>query len=639
MNSSPDSAGNTQLRSPQWYESATRWSQLTFVENDPPSYDRAFWLNLFQATKSNAACLSAGGYVAYYPTRVPLHHVSRSIGESDPFGDMVAGARNLGMHVAARVDPHAVHDNVRDAHPEWIARTADGALRRHWAFDGAWVTCALGGYNRDFMTRVISEIAHDYDIDAVFANRWDGHGVCYCDSCRQSFFASSGHDIPVTRDPRHPTWQSYVAWSRQVLTDLVVHWNRTVQNARPHARFIPNMGSDALIEYDLETFRENCPILFVDNQGRSGVSPVWGAGRDGKRMRGLMGDLPIGMVTSVEVEERHRWKDSVQTAAELRLWIANGAAHGLRPWYTKFNAVVRDRRWVAPIVESFLAHAEAEPSLAGLTTKAEIALLDPSTTLRSWDRNDRDAVENHERGFYQALVEAGLPFALISDLALDGGALEHFKLLVIANAAFMSDAQCDAIRAFVQKGGSVVAAFETSRYDELGRPRADFGLADLFGVTATGEARAPTNNLYLELAHDHPLTVGYEGAERIIGGTRHVSIALADPMAQVAFRAVPHFPDLPMEEVYPRAAARDPAIVTRDMVAGGRVVYISDNIGEVFWDVLAADHARLIGNAVRWALGDVPMVEVSGAGLVDVAVQHGAGGSPYISSTSPTPWR
>jgi hypothetical protein len=132
VNSSPDSAGNTQLRSPQWYESATRWSQLTFVENDPPSYDRAFWLNLFQATKSNAACLSAGGYVAYYPTRVPLHHVSRSIGESDPFGDMVAGARNLGMHVAARVDPHAVHDNVRDAHPEWIARTADGALRRHW---------------------------------------------------------------------------------------------------------------------------------------------------------------------------------------------------------------------------------------------------------------------------------------------------------------------------------------------------------------------------------------------------------------------------------------------------------------------------------------------------------------------------
>ena len=36
------------------------------------------------------------------------------------------GCRSMGMHVVARTDPHAVRDEVRAAHPDWIARDADG---------------------------------------------------------------------------------------------------------------------------------------------------------------------------------------------------------------------------------------------------------------------------------------------------------------------------------------------------------------------------------------------------------------------------------------------------------------------------------------------------------------------------------
>ena len=43
---------------------------------------------------------------------------------SDPFGTLVAGCRAMGMHVVARTDPHAVRDEVRAAHPDWIARDA-----------------------------------------------------------------------------------------------------------------------------------------------------------------------------------------------------------------------------------------------------------------------------------------------------------------------------------------------------------------------------------------------------------------------------------------------------------------------------------------------------------------------------------
>ena len=104
-----------------WFDRPMRWVQLTLVENDPGRFDPQFWLDYFRRLHADAATLSAGGIVAYYPTNVPLHHRSAWLGESDPFGTLVAGCRGLGMHVVARTDPHAVRDEVRKAHPDWIA--------------------------------------------------------------------------------------------------------------------------------------------------------------------------------------------------------------------------------------------------------------------------------------------------------------------------------------------------------------------------------------------------------------------------------------------------------------------------------------------------------------------------------------
>src|SRR5580704_16394782 len=100
-----------------WFDKPMRWAQLTLAENDPGSYDPRFWLDYFRRTHSDAACLSAGGCVAYYPTQVPLHHRSRWMGDSDPFGELVAGCRKQGMIVIARTDPHATYQDVYDAHP------------------------------------------------------------------------------------------------------------------------------------------------------------------------------------------------------------------------------------------------------------------------------------------------------------------------------------------------------------------------------------------------------------------------------------------------------------------------------------------------------------------------------------------
>ena len=615
------------LRTPTWYESATRWTQLTLVEDDPQSYDLNFWLGVFDQTKSNATCISAGGYVAYYPSKIALQHVSRYLGETDPFGDLVAGARAREMHVVARVDPHAVHADVALAHPEWISVTEEGAIRRHWSNPEAFVTCAWGDYNRGFMSEVIREVAHTYDIDAIFANRWAGHGVCYCAHCTHAFRAKTGFDLPRKRDPFSEVWQAWLGWSREVLTALVGHWNAVVASERPHGRFIPNIGNSSMLDFKLDDIRRFCPILFVDHQGRTGVVPIWSAGRDGKRMRGVMGNTPVGLVTSTSVEEKWRWKDSVQSPEEIRMWMLDGMAHGLRPWFTKFNGKVHDNRWLPPIAETFHLHAKLEPELAFLSPSAEIALLDPSTTLRSWHADDREAAEGHELGLYHALVEARLPFEFLSDVVMSDAALDRYKVIAVANAAFLSDTQCDSLSRYVERGGSLVISFETSLYDEQGRRRADLGLAALIGASVAGETLGPVKNSYIALdPKGHALTRGLDGATRIIGGTRRVPLRLHDAAGQgFPFRFIPDFPDLPMEEIYPRLPAVDPAAIVRSFPGGGRLVYFPWNIGEVFWEVLNRDHSILIGNAIRWALNSRPRVDVSGNGILDIAIREGAG--------------
>jgi hypothetical protein len=611
------------MRSPDWYKSATRWTQLTLTENDPEKFDPAFWIEIFRRTRSNATCLSAGGYIAYYPSEIPFHYVSKFLGGRDSFGALVEGARRLNMHVMARVDPHAIHDDAAAAHPEWVAIDAEGKPRRHWAWPNVWVANAYGAYNSTFMPEVVKEIVRKYDVDAIFANRWQGHGVDYSEESRRRFKDFSGFSLPLSADAADPAWQAWLQWRRKILTDVIVQWDDAVKNIRPHASFIPNMSGASLMEFDLSVIARHCPFLVVDHQGRRGMELAWSAGRNGKRIRATFPDRPVVLITSIGPEEEYRWKDAVTAPEEIQLWINAGIAHGLCPWFTKFNGVVPDQRWIQPVADSFALHATVEPVLAPMHPVAEIAMIDPSTTLRHWAPETRKDAEKHDLGFYHALIEARLPFALLSDQVLTPASLDRYRLIILANAACLSDAQCEAIRAYVARGGSVIAAYETSLRDEAGKPRRDFALADIFGAHFISGPRGIVKNNYIALNAEHPLNAGYEGAQRIMGGTRLIAV---DTNATTPFLFIPDFPDLPMEEVYARASPTGAAVIARATGHGGRVVYFPWNIGEIFHEVMAIDHARLIRNAVLWALGKTPQITIEGPGVIDIALSEDANG-------------
>ena len=380
----------------------------------------------------------------------------------------------------------------------------------------------------------------------------------------------------------------------------------------------------------MKTVGELAPTLFADRQGRSGLAPIWAAGKNGKEYRATLGKKAIAAITSVGIEDRNRWKDSVQSGDEIRLWMIDGVAQGLRPWFTKFNAKVIDSRWMPVVEDVYKWHFANEAYLRNDQPFARVGLVySQQTALFYGAENAQATVEDAALGYYQALVEARIPFEMVHDRLLDAAHVSQFKTLILPNIAALSADQCNQIRQFVERGGSVVATFETSLYDEWGARRANFGLASLLGVHYGGKTEGPMLNSYLSLNKDpqtgkyHPLLDGFDDGVRIINGT-HQATVVPDGTGVYPLQVVPTYPDLPMEEVFVREGTHGQVgAIARQMareVGSGRVVYLPGDIDRTFWETLNLDQSKLLRNAVLWATNEPAPLTVEGPGVLDVSV-------------------
>jgi hypothetical protein len=387
----------------------------------------------------------------------------------------------------------------------------------------------------------------------------------------------------------------------------------------------------------MKTIGEIVPTLVADRQGRSGVMPPWSIGKNAKEYRATMGRKAVAGMFSVGLEEKYRWKDSVQNGNEIRLWVADLMAQGMRPWFIKFNAKPFDHRWLPVVEELFVWHYQNERYFRNEASLARVGLVYSQRTATFYGGEQaRAKVEDPALGFYQALVEARVPFEMVHDGLLDAGHLAPYRTLILPNIAALTTAQCSQIQDFVAKGGSVIATYETSLYDEWGARRNDFGLASLFGASYAGRTEGPILNSYLTLEKDpatgrfHPLLAGIDNTTRIINGVNRVIVSPTTPGDHSPLGVVPSYPDLPMEEVFPRPAtqsvgpdsgnsAQQAGVFVRQ-VGRGRVVYFPWDVDRTFWELLNVDHGTLLRNAVLWATDEPTPLTVKGPGVLDVAI-------------------
>jgi hypothetical protein len=220
--------------------------------------------------------------------------------------------------------------------------------------------------------------------------------------------------------------------------------------------------------------------------------------------------------------------------------------------------------------------------------------------------------------------------------------LDRYRVLVLANTAMLSDGSIDALKGFVQSGGGLVATFETSRYDETGKRRVDFGLADLFGVHADGDkVLGPLGHSYMRLEGTDIFGDSFEGTA-ILPNTRYLAPVRPSGQAQTPLWLIPAYPVYPPETSWTETRKADTPLAYFRPVGKGRVVYFPGDLAATYGAAHLPDHGRLLARAVRWAATDAVVARVEGPGQVDFSLYEQPGEKRLVgflvNLTNPAAW-
>src|SRR5205807_4373075 len=233
-------------------------------------------------------------------------------------------------------------------------------------------------------------------------------------------------------------------------------------------------------------------------------------------------------------------------------------ASGMVPWFHWLGGSPEDERWRDTGRQFFAWLAAQEPHFRNTRSVADLAVLFPQSTI-AFSRQGTDYLQ----GLYAALLQGRFVFDFVHESDLSEKTLARYRALLVPNAAYLADESCRQIRAYVQAGGSLLATFETARYNEWGDPRSEPALADLCGVSAAGEVVGPAANSYMRIEGRHPVLAGFEGTALLPGPESRLP-ARPRAAARPALSVVPSYPAFPPEMVYPRTPrTAEPAAVFR----------------------------------------------------------------------------
>lgn len=592
---------------PSWPKKLGRVGQLNMTEHDPVSLDIESWADYWSGLKVGATYISVTGILAYYQTRVPFHRKGKFLGDKDFFGECNQAARKRGMRTIARMSPDLNWEDATVAHPDWFERDKEGALHGSKEAPGLFSTCMFSDYMTDYIPAIIREVTTLYEVDAVYCNGWPPLGSlpeCYCSICRK---------LPPSGTPAY--WDKF----NDRIVFLWRYYDSLIQKTGNEKFFFPNMGGGVRAAMNLDEVGKIAQWFQGDNQGRGGEdAPIWGCTLQGRVCQAIMDGKMAANITGAWSTGPIRWRNSGKSPAEAEMWFSETSASGLVPYYHIVGAETGmgvDHRELETPREYFGWTAKNEAHFTNKRTIARIGVVMGQRT-HLFHKTQRNAnMQQHLNGMYYALLEGRFLFDFVHEDRMDATRLSKYSALILPNVALLSDAQCAQLKAFVERGGSLLATFETSLYDERNNSRSNFGLADIFGIEKTGEV-IPTNGnaYYARIERQHQILRGFENTGWLPGAEYRVPLA---PVENPVLTVVPGFTAYPPELAYPPTPTTGiPAVVLREK-GQSRLAYIAGDVDRSLWVSGDIDLSRLLRNTISWLTRDEQPVTIDGAGLIE----------------------
>lgn len=557
---------------------------------------------------------------------------------------MVESCHRLGMKLSLGLPPFPPVSLVKE-HPDWRIHPDDSgsvlAIEPVEDNLGTRNPCNNGPWG-DYLVEICGELVRDYALDGF---SYDGNyhaGLCYCPACKAAYRAERDRDLPAAANLDDVAYREYLVWRGERLIQHYLRLKQRMRAENPDAALMSwtvNAGRYGHFLYSPRAMPAELNRIFdlpmqewwldETNQGAS-VCPAFGAAYLTAAAAPNPGASEAYLMSRGNPYSADSFPEHERLTRNLLAMTNGSRAAESFGWPGHLQSTVEVLAEVARRA-AWMPHARPLPWAAMLVSE--------QTRQFYAYRDIADRFLPHVFGPFRAALEEHLPLALICDWDVNPERLSEFAVLILPNAAALSDAQVAAIRQYIESGGGLIATAETSLCDELGRPRADFALADLFGVHYQGRPNAPLARPELDVNFAVTVDDAYWSAR--LGAAQFLitdhAIFNDDKLRELIPVKVATFkgpqtlvsePANPAEVVarfVPEGSKNPPhpGVILRQHGAG-RVAYLAAAMDAALWSYAYPYQRRLLAQLVHWAARTPAPLTVEAPMCVQVA--------PYIQT-------
>lgn len=428
MTMGTESTAQQAKSSDDWWLTPHRLLQTNLREIDA-TMDIDQYVHEAKEFGANIVLFNVGGIVANYPTELE-YHWRNTFMKGDLVGETLKKLHKAGIKMIGRFDFSKINQKYAANHPEWLYVSEKG---EHVNYNGQVHTCVMGGYQQDYLLKILKEALTKYQLDGVFFNMIgfpqvdysrNFHGICQCENCKESFKDFCGLDLPRhDGDPqalrKHQEWKN-------------IQVDRQFRRVRD---LIKSIRSDIAIC----TYTVNYIDVIRKESGEPLGQETWD-------------DLDRAQWTLLTTENKQLANTTVHFYQMIfRHSAAAPYLHSRRVWQQMVNGAwldfycigplqrLEDRAGIGPISNIYRFHAANENWLLHTESAAEVGLV----------RHDGDDYW----GWIQILSENHIPFDLVSFKHSD---LNSYKALIVPKSGSVEVHDVRALDAYVKGGGKLL---------------------------------------------------------------------------------------------------------------------------------------------------------------------------------------
>ena len=413
------------------------------------------------------------GDYAYYDSK--LLPKAPGLGARDPLREALDEARQHKLPIIAYcVVQQAGH--FLKAHPEWEMRGADGKPIGRF--------CYNSGYLEAMKQIVAEQLAYGiagFHMDMVDQGFGPPYG-CWCEACQREFQKQFGRPMP-----KGATWDD--DWDRM----LEFRYASSERFEKALYTHIKSGDPRATVDFN---YHGNPPFSFevgqrpVQHAGNgdfiTGETGVWGfsaltVGLNAEFYRAAVPHQRVQVAMQRGVRMYH--DQTTRPLNDIRWELLTLLAHGA--FVTMVDKTGFDG-WLDPVAyeRTGAAFEEARSKRAqfGHTPLAEVGIYFSSRT-RDWVGREKPADYFQSfQGAHKALVYEHIPYGVILDENVSLETLKRFPVVLLPNAAIVSEKEVALFRRYVEGGGKLIITGQSGQFDRMGKPLVESSLSELIGA-------------------------------------------------------------------------------------------------------------------------------------------------------------